>query len=132
MLLNYQKQFEPHLVSGRKKHTIRAFRKRYFKPGDKLQHYIENRTQKSRKVLENECRSTQLIRIRVSADEGTSFIIDNKHLDDDWVMTLIWNDGFDKEEEFMEFWSNHPSTVEIDETTWEFEGQLIHWTWLKY
>lgn len=47
-------------------------------------------------------------------------LIDTKKLDNDQVVRLIRNDGFDSIIDFM-MWFNKP-----------FSGQIIHWTDLKY
>ena len=53
--LNYQERFAPLVESGRKKQTIRAWRKRPFRVGDRLYHYTGMRTKSCRKLLESTC-----------------------------------------------------------------------------
>lgn len=62
-LIGYKKQFAGLIESGVKRQTVRAKRKRPFKPGDRLYHYTGLRTKRCRKLRESICISADYIHI---------------------------------------------------------------------
>jgi len=61
--LNFKKQFIEKILSGEKKQTIRAMRKRPFKVGDRLYLYTWMRTRWCRKLGEAVCTKVEHIKI---------------------------------------------------------------------
>lgn len=127
-LLNYKKEFAPLVKSGEKPHTIRAFRKRPFKTGDRLYHYVGLRTKSCRKLLESNCISADTIfididgTVRIYPTDGGSI----KILDDlKQISALARADGFRGKnvlEIFTRFVSFFDKTHGLP-----FIGQLIKW-----
>lgn len=105
-----------------KKHTIRhgkrwfAGRKLHLAIGVRTKNYLQfNKNIKGLEV----CKSVQ--DIKITHQGGAMYVeVDGKHLPSDKVKELAINDGFDTLEDFMEWFNT------------DFEGQIIHWTDLKY
>lgn len=118
---SFKKHFAEDILSGRKKQTIRAHRKRHARPGEHLQLFTGMRTKHCKKVLEPDpvCVAVTNIRIRVPSSfepcavtmSGNTFYVDDE---------FARLDGFASSEEFTRFWfENHG--------TGYFEGVLIAW-----
>ena len=80
--LNFKKQFAPHVESGRKRQTIRAYRKdgRDPKPGQRLYLYTGMRTKECRKLKEAECKATAPIELG-TGQLGDGIILNGRELD---------------------------------------------------
>jgi hypothetical protein len=110
---NFMAQFREPILSGRKKHTIRAFRKRSTKPGERIVLYTGMRTKHCSKIAETACTRVQHITI---GPRG-AIAIDGELLGADEKERLAYADGFDGFEEMMYFW----------EGRLPFDGEIIHW-----
>jgi hypothetical protein len=106
--LNFKKQFRPHIESRRKKHTIRAKRKRPIKVGDKLYLYTGMRT---------ECVKVEEIAIKLAAGGVPVIYVEGHPLAHDESEALAYADGFDSFADMMKFWDGRLP----------FTGDIIHW-----
>ena len=116
---HFAKTFRP------KKHTIR--RGKRWKKGMKLHFATGVRTKACHQFagysigfLEY-CISTQDIIVKNFFDDRAGVMVDGMALSDAEIQELALNDGFDTVDAFWDFFSGEC-----------FEGQLIHWTDLKY
>ena len=121
-LLNYKQQFRPHIESGRKKHTIRAKRKRPIKKGETLHNYTGLRTKKASLINRVVCSDVEDITIqqgpnkRFLPNDFRVFVGENL-LDKSECEALAYADGFDSFADMMKFWDGRLP----------FNGDLIHW-----
>lgn len=113
--LFYQARFARLLVEGVKPHTIRSKRRRPFRAGDNLYHYVELGPHSRDHLLDNKCTKVQEIWIH---NKG-GVIVDGKALTPAEVEELAKRDGFKSVEEFLEFFVPPERQV--------FEGQVIWW-----
>ena len=118
-LLGYKNQFASLVKSLEKRQTIRAKRKRPFKAGDRLFHYVGLRTKTCRKLLESDCVSTKDIMINEKGD----VFIDGRRMSEGDKESFAHADGFRDqgsswEQMFIFFRKVHGLP---------FEGQLIKW-----
>jgi hypothetical protein len=121
---SFKQQFVAPILSGAKRQTIRAERKRHARAGEDIQLYIGMRTRECRLIGRATCLSVQPIRIEVEnavigfQSGRTLTVIDE--LDDFARM-----DGFKDWRWMRAFWlENHPATP-------VFTGIMIRWTDLK-
>lgn len=94
--LNFRAEFSALVESGRKRQTIRAYRKdgRDPKPGDTLHLYVGLRTKGARKLAEVRCVGVE--RIRIAKVRGaTSITLRRRRLDFEEAHALALADGFD-------------------------------------
>lgn len=110
---NFKMQFRESILSGRKRHTIRARRRRPTKPGETITLYTGMRTKNCQKIAESVCTKVQWI---VIGPMG-SIAIDHMVLSADERDRLAYADGFANHEEMIKFW----------EGRLPFEGEIIHW-----
>lgn len=119
--LNFKRQFEPHIRSKRKLHTIRAKRKRPIKTGDKLYLYTGMRTKSCQKIMDTVCVKVEDVRIwevRGEVPEDNFRIaVDGVGLEKDECQSLARADGFESFAEMMKFWDGRLP----------FSGDIIHW-----
>ncbi|HEX9640700.1 MAG TPA: ASCH domain-containing protein [Candidatus Krumholzibacteria bacterium] len=122
--LNFQSRFAPLVESGKKRQTIRAYRKdgRDPKPGDTLYFYTGLRTKRCRKLGEARCESAEAFEID---QYGCAWKQCREHPDSlepvrapelGWIAT---RDGFRSYEE-MRSWFERTHGL-------PFEGFLIRW-----
>ena len=71
---SFKKLFVPAIEAGRKRHTIRAERKRHARPGEAVQLYYAMRTRQCRKILDPDpiCSNVQTISLVVEPPGGLS------------------------------------------------------------
>lgn len=116
-LYNFQRRFKAMILSGRKRHTIRAKRKRETKPGETLHLYCGLRTKATELLLRPTCTRVDDIRIPNEHD----VLINGEPLDQSEKDSLAYSDGFDDFADMMKFWDGRLP----------FEGDLIHWNYLN-
>jgi uncharacterized protein YqfB (UPF0267 family) len=130
-LLNFQGRFVDDIEAGRKKQTIRNFRKYPINPGEKLHLYTMLRTKYARKLGEEKCKEVRVIQIRkdgiklkqsrtLSADgqEKRTFKVDLLHAIP--ILDAFANsDGFKNWAEMKKFW--------VITHGLPFTGQLLKW-----
>jgi len=99
-VLNFKKQFAPMVESGKKRQTIRAYRKDGGNPkkGDKLYLYTGLRTKGCRKLKEVVCKAT----LGVIIDEETMYL-ESFSLSKSAKKTVAILDGFKNYDEFQSF-----------------------------
>ena len=114
-LLNYKKQFAGLVESGEKCQTIRAFRKRLIKPGDRLYHYTGLRTKSCRKLLESDCITVDSITIK----ENGRLIVGGLLQGCIGREVIAEADGFSCWEDMLEFFKTVHGLP--------FTGQMIRW-----
>lgn len=115
MILAFNPQFEPRILSGRKIHTIREDKTNRWKPGNKIQMATGVRTKKYNCFKEAVCVAVQSIEITKN-----KVYIDGKKLNKQEIKTLAINDGFNGIVDFFK-WFNQ-----------DFAGKIIHWTHFQY
>jgi hypothetical protein len=121
--LNFKRQFEPHIRSKRKQHTIRAKRKRPIKPGDRLYLYSGMRTKSCRKIVNAVCVCSKVEEIRIwevrgeTPEDNFRVAIDGVGLEKDECQALARADGFNNFADMMKFWDGRLP----------FHGDVIHW-----
>ena len=126
--LNFKRQFVAHIRSRRKRHTIRAKRKRPIKPGETLYLYTGMRTKQCEKIIEPvTCAKVDDIRIELRPAQGNGaltrglqfphVIVEGIDLSEDEKDRLAYADGFDSFADMMKFWDGRLP----------FNGDLIHW-----
>lgn len=113
--LNFQKQFADLVEKGIKKQTIRAYRKRPFKIGDKLYLYTGMRTKKCKNLGEVKCKGVYHFRI----NEFGLFFINGKLLMGKDQFLFALQDGFSSTLEMIDWFDKNHGLP--------FKGQLIIW-----
>lgn len=100
---SFKKQFADIVESGKKLHTIRAPRKNgHAKPGQNLQLYTGMRTKVCRKLVAVDPICWDVFDIKIDAETQLIWINNSKlSPDQDWQ--LIKGDGFNRTEDFWEF-----------------------------
>jgi uncharacterized protein YqfB (UPF0267 family) len=113
---NFQKRFAPKILSGEKRHTIRAKRKRATKPGELLHLYTGLRQKGAQLLMRPRC--TKIKGIYIDLIFGRHCIyVDRVKLSRDECDRLAQADGFFDFAEMMKFWAGRLP----------FEGDIIHW-----
>jgi hypothetical protein len=145
MLLGFQKQFVPLILSGEKKQTIRAIRKRSFKIGDPLQLYTGLRTKNCMKLGDAMCASANDIEIRGSKGCSTlqpdakywnvyhsHILIDGRYIP--WKSIFSQEDGFGIYKPFdklLDFFFPNEDLYEPGKRLYRFKGQLVKWNHIE-
>lgn len=113
-LYNFQKRFAPKILSGEKRHTIRAKRARATKAGQMLHLYTGLRQKGAQLLMRTVCTRVETITIGL---DGVIWIGESK-LDRGEKEALAKSDGFDSFAEMMSFWKGRLP----------FRGDIIHWS----
>lgn len=119
-LYNFQERFVPKIMSGDKRHTIRATRANPDKPGNILHLYTGLRQKGAKLLMRVPCVKVEEIEIKdgVFFDEHhASIAIDGVKLDCSEREALARRDGFADLEEMIQFWRGRLP----------FKGHIIHW-----
>lgn len=150
MLLGFKRRFEPYVLDGSKRYTIRAFgNRRPFQVGDTCDCYGDSRQKTMHLLGRWPCVRVESIHIYECGDGRFSVIIDRHELTPDEKDGLAWRDGFRSYTrgafiEMIEFWmKEHGDGTPVSVTRHnyrqgepfvaahgkplDFEGQLIHW-----
>jgi hypothetical protein len=127
---SFQKQFADDIISGKKRHTIRAYgKRRHAFVGETIQLYVGMRTKHCTKIIPDQvCKKVQYVSINVAELEitGIEFRKPNKKT---VHVTLLCNedmekfaraDGFDSLSHMHAFWKHTHGTG-------RFTGVLIGW-----
>ena len=119
---SFQKRFGPPILSGRKRHTIRAERagrSRHARLGEAVQLYTGMRTKHCRLLGEPAC--TAVLPVRMNLRAGIVFA------NDGWIRLPIdldlfaVADGFRDWDDLLAFWAEqHPGVT-------DFSGVMIQW-----
>jgi hypothetical protein len=137
MLLGCKGQFVPKIVDGTKPHSFRAKRKdgRKWKVGDTIQFFENVRQPNMRKIrpdgvvrgVQNVVMWLEYPDFKTYPSVSTTFhlMIDGRVLKSNEIEAIAIIDGFLKASDFVFFF--FPK-----ETKEKWEGQLVHWTDLKY
>jgi uncharacterized protein YqfB (UPF0267 family) len=112
-LYNFQKRFVPKILSGEKRHTIRAKRKRATKPGELLHLYTGLRQKGAQLLMRTRC--TRVEEIIITSD--AKILINRERLDISECHQLARSDGFKDFWDMMVFWNGRRP----------FTGDIIHW-----
>lgn len=121
-LYNFQKRFVPMILSGEKRHTIRAKRARATRPGEMLHLYTGLRQKGAQLLMRTVCTMVDVITIGI---DGVVWIesldlfhyIHRYKLETDERERLAVADGFSNFAEMMDFWKGRLP----------FRGEIIHW-----
>ena len=123
-LYNFKKQFVPFILSGEKRHTIRATRTNPDKPGNTLYLYTGLRTKNTKLIKVAECVKIENIDIFKTRDKAGDTIykvwIDENELSPSECEQLARRDGFSCFHEMMKFWTEPKNRL-------PFAGQVVHW-----
>jgi hypothetical protein len=104
------------ILSGRKRHTIRAKRKRPTKVGEMLYLYTGLRTKYTQHLLDSPCTKNE--DIRIEGDESCpTVIVEGEELNADERERLAYLDGFESFAEMAAFWNGRLP----------FHGDITHW-----
>jgi len=114
--LNFKKQFVEEILSGEKKQTIRAMRKRPFKVGDRLYLYTGMRTKQCKKIGEAVCTKVEHIKIYYKNDI-LNVKLKGRILSFDELNYFAVYDGFNGVFGFIGFFKDITP----------FSGQIIYW-----
>jgi hypothetical protein len=112
--INFQRRFAWAVQSLSKRQTIRGYRKRPFVVGDKLMLYTGMRTKLSHFLIESTAIAVQDIKI-----EEDSVYLDDCELDEENLLKLAKDDGFESIDDFFDFFCSVHKLP--------FQGQLIKW-----
>jgi hypothetical protein len=128
---SFRPRFVDPILSGRKRQTIRAHRKRHARPGEDLQLYQGMRTRHCRLIGKATCTGTVNVAI-VLASDGADWIhlSDGRHVDGDRLNEFAQGDGFEDWRAMREFWKvEHPEIADFLKTPGGalFEGVIITW-----
>lgn len=118
-LYNFQARFVPFILSGEKKHTIRAIRAHPDKPGNTLHLYTGLRTKRSKLLMRAVCVKVEEIAIGNGFGHGSVFINDVE-LSESEREQLARRDGFSSFQEMLKFWKTPKNRL-------PFLGHIIHW-----
>jgi hypothetical protein len=126
----YSKDFESRTVHNPKLHTIREDKNERWKPGTKIDFFINCRQKNMFRFAPVlpvvSTQKVEIIWIGFSDGYRPWVKIDNKNIytidriDSDKMQQLAQNDGFDTIEDFFAYFNK------------DFKGKIIHWTDLKY
>ncbi|HWY12339.1 MAG TPA: ASCH domain-containing protein [Bacteroidia bacterium] len=116
-LIGFRKQFERQIKNGRKKQTVRKFRKRPIKVGEKLHLYTGLRTKDCKKIKDVVCKSIDRVTIQPSRSK---VFISNYELRLGEIEIFAKADGFKNSVEFFELFKKMHGSK-------KFEGNLIKW-----
>lgn len=118
MLLGFKPQFAPAILSKRKRHTIRAYRKIRPRVGELCHCYVGLR-QKGKAQLLGRWLCVKVQDIEIHWYPGYWIVIDGIKLSRDELEALARSDGFDNFREMMAFWEGSNRLP--------FRGNIIHW-----
>lgn len=130
MLLGCKGQFVPKIVEGVKPHSFRAKRKdgRKWKVGDTIQFYENVRQPNMRKIRpDGVVKGVQDVKMQI-IDHLFILDIDKRRImgGSELIIKISERDGFTNWMEFVRFFIPEGKDYLI------WEGQLVHWTDLKY
>ena len=113
--LNFKRPFAADVKSGKKRQTIRAWRKRPFRIGDTLYLYVDQRSPERRLLGVSVCRMA----ISFSILELGTLWLDDCDVLPDAAEAIAQNDGFGSAAEMVEWFRSEHGLP--------FDGQLIMW-----
>lgn len=123
-LYNFQKRFAPKILSGQKRHTIRAKRNRRTRPGETCHLYIGLRSKGAQLLMRSSCVRVEDIRIvggivsfKPLRIRPFRIYIDGVELSTDESDRLARTDGFNSLGDMAHFWKGRTP----------FVGDIIHW-----
>jgi hypothetical protein len=126
-ILSFKKRFAGKVRNGRKRQTIRGFRKYPIKPGDKLYLYTALRTKWAKKLREVWCKSNVLIHIYFNSRE---IILPDAVLHTDAELNAFARaDGFKDFDDMKAFWIAEHGVKKGKRKVIlrPFKGTLIKW-----
>jgi hypothetical protein len=111
---NFKPRYVPHILSGRKRHTIRdEGKRRHARPGERMQLYTGMRTKACKKIMPDPiCTKVETIELH-----QFTVRIEGHILFADECEALAWADGFENFAEMHAFFAPRMP----------FKGKLIHW-----
>jgi hypothetical protein len=121
MILGFKPQFPPLIERGTKVHTIREDKKDRWKEGNLIHFATGVRTPKMNIFRTQRCEGIQ--KIKIVWRDGALYPeidIDGRRISINEQHTLARNDGFEKPNDFYDWFNTN------------FEGKIIHWTTFKY
>lgn len=117
------------ITGGTKIHSLRTDRQNRWIPGREIHHATGTRSPLYECFLKNKVKSTQQVLLVLLKDEllrpYLSVTVDRRRLSRSEVFQFAINDGFESEQEMMDWFFNKPG-VEL------WGGKCIHWTRFKY
>jgi hypothetical protein len=121
-LYNFKKRFVPMILSGEKRHTIRAKRARQTRPGEMCHLYTGLRQKGAQLLMRTRCTRVEEIQILggiLATLRIRPFVIkvEGIKLSLDECEQLARSDGFKDLAEMVEFWKGRTP----------FVGDIIHW-----
>jgi len=129
-LYNFQKRFVEKILSGEKKHTIRAVRAHPDKPGNTLYLYTGLRTKAVKPLLKVKCVKIEEIVIDMQPSKGKGVLtrgllfphcaINGVDLSPDELESFARRDGFKDWPDMVAFWTTPKNRL-------PFRGNIISW-----
>lgn len=122
-LYNFQERFVEPILSGRKKHTIRAHRRHDDVPGKVMHLYTGLRTKQARLLMRSPCVKVEPIEIVSGCSDDDScecsalVLLNGVYLQPDEQERLARADGFHSFNEMKKFWRGRIP----------FSGHILHW-----
>lgn len=127
MQLSTNPQFIEHYLSGRKKHSFRNGNR--WRADMSIQYYRDRYQPTMCKFMpDGKCTAVQEAKLIHKINNGKreiSLFLDGRLLDSVELKQVAYADGFDNEIDFVSFFFP-------DNTEGVWDGQLVHWTDLKY
>ena len=117
---SFKQQFIAPILSGTKRQTIRADRKRHARQGEQLQLYTGMRTKQCRLIGRAVCESVMPIRIQLEICPLIWLGDETLHTNRD-LCAFARSDGFADWPEMRRFWLDNHKGIPI------FSGMLIRW-----
>lgn len=118
MVLGFKPQFEPKIMNGTKKHTIREDANNRWRVGMAIHFATGVRTKKYKEFKKGKCNA--VCKIEIEPSNRQVMIVNNgyeKVLQTQDIERLAKDDGFDTVDEFFK-WFNKP-----------FKGKIIFWAY---
>jgi hypothetical protein len=140
MLLGFKRRFEPYVLDGSKRHSIRAFRKRYFRAGDICDCYGDVRQTSMHLLGRFPCVRVEIISIFHRGDGSLAVYIGGQELTASEKDLLAWRDGFRSNgsearpcgcfAEMTDFWLEEHGVRphRYAPRSLDFQGQIIYWS----
>jgi hypothetical protein len=126
-LLGFKKRFAPKVRGGKKRQTIRNFRKYPIRVGETLYLYTALRTKYSEKLREAKCKSVDVITISFntgSISYGSEILTKDHELD-----SFAKKDGFNDWNDMRDFWIQEHGVKKGNRKVilLPYTGTLIQW-----
>ncbi|KAA2237724.1 hypothetical protein [Salinarimonas soli] len=123
---SFQRRFIDPILTGTKRQTIRADRKRHAHPGEELQLYAGMRTRSCQLITRARCIEVVRVNLCFSAHGAAElFQVDGHLLPPTAMEHFAKADGFASVREMAGFWFEHHA--QAGQSIVDFDGVMIRW-----